>query len=306
MSANKAIARLIVFTLVFLMVGPAMAAKPIKIGSKTDTEGSLLGYVILLMLEKGGLPTEGRIPLGSSKLVRSALISGAIDIYPEYTGNAAFFFNQDSDPAWKSADAAYARAKSLDAANNLVWLQPAPANNTWAIAVRADVAKAQHLTSLDDFGRWIAGGGRIKIAASAEFVESAGALPVFEKAYGFKLSADQVLVLSGGDTAATEQAAASGTSGVNAAMAYGTDGQLAALGLVIMRDTKNVQLVFEPAPLIRKEVLDAHPEIADLLEPVFKSLTLETLQALNARIAVDGEDARSVARSYLTEKGFLK
>ncbi len=198
------------------------------------------------------------------------------------------------------------RAQDLDATNKLVWLQPAPANNTWAIAVRADVAKEQNLATLDDFGRWIAGGGKMKIAASSEFTESAGALPAFEKAYGFKISSDQVLVLSGGDTAATEQAAASGTSGVNAAMAYGTDGQLAALGLVVMRDTKNVQLVFEPAPLIRKEVLDAHPEIAGLLAPVFKSLTLETLQQLNARIAVDGEDARSVAKSYLTEKGFLQ
>lgn len=301
----KAIARIMVFALALSMAAPSMAADPIRIGSKTDTEGSLLGYVILLMLEKGGLPTESRIPLGSSKLVRSALLSGAIDIYPEYTGNAAFFFNQDSDPVWRSADAAYTRAKALDAANKLVWLQPAPANNTWAIAVRADVAKSQNLATLDDFGRWVAGGGKMKIAASAEFVESAAALPAFEKAYGFKISSDQVLVLSGGDTAATEQAAASGTSGVNAAMAYGTDGQLAALGLVVMRDTKNVQLVFEPAPLIRKEVLDAHPEIAGLLAPAFKSLTLETLQQLNARIAVDGEDARSVAKSYLTEKGFL-
>ncbi|MGT2441073.1 glycine betaine ABC transporter substrate-binding protein OsmF (plasmid) [Bradyrhizobium betae] len=302
----KAVARMMILMLALAMAAPSMAAEPIRIGSKTDTEGSLLGYVILLMLEKGGLPTESRIPLGSSKLVRSALLTGAIDIYPEYTGNAAFFFNQDSDPVWKSADAAYARAKDLDATNKLVWLQPAPANNTWAIAVRADVAKEQNLTTLDDFGRWIAGGGKMKIAASSEFIESAGALPAFETAYGFNISSDQVLVLSGGDTAATEQAAASGTSGVNAAMAYGTDGQLAALGLIVMRDTKNVQLVFEPAPLIRKKVLDAHPEIAGLLAPVFKSLTLETLQQLNARIAVDGEDARSVAKSYLTEKGFLQ
>ncbi len=170
------------------------------------------------------------------------------------------------------------RAKALDAASNLVWLQPAPANNTWAIAVRPMSPRRGNLATLDDFGRWVASGGKMKVAASAEFTESAAALPAFEKAYGFKLSGDQVLVLSGGDTAATEQAAASGTSGVNAAMAYGTDGQLAALGLVVMRDTKNVQLVFEPAPLIRKEVLDANPEIAGLLEPVFKSLTLETLQ----------------------------
>jgi osmoprotectant transport system substrate-binding protein len=302
----KIIAAVLALLASLLSANPAFAQQPIRIGSKIDTEGSLLGYMILLMLENSGLPTESRIPLGPTKLVRTAITSGAIDIYPEYTGNAAFFFNQESDPVWKSGEAAYQRAKTLDAANNLVWLQPAPANNTWAIAVRADVAKTQKLASLQDFSKWVSGGGKVKLAGSSEFVESAGALPAFQAAYGFKLTSDQLLVLSGGDTAATEQAAAAGTSGVNAAMAYGTDGQLAALGLVVMTDNKNVQLVFEPAPLVRKEVLDAHPQIATILAPVFKSLTLETLQGLNAKIAVDGQDAKSVAAAYLTEKGFFK
>jgi osmoprotectant transport system substrate-binding protein len=301
----KTIATVLAILASLASANTVFAQNPIRIGSKTDTEGSLLGYMILLMLEKNGLPTESRIPLSSSKLVRTAITSGALDIYPEYTGNAAFFFNQESDPVWKSGDAAYQRAKTLDAANNLVWLQPAPANNTWAIAVRADVAKRQKLASLEDFSKWVSGGGNVKLAGSSEFVESAGALPAFQAAYGFKLTSHQLLVLSGGDTTATEQAAAAGTSGVNAAMAYGTDGQLAALGLVVMTDNKNVQLVFQPAPLVRKDVLDAHPQIAPILAPVFKSLTLETLRGLNAKIAVDGQDAKSVAASYLKEKGFL-
>src|SRR5207237_510399 len=96
------------------------------------------------------------------------------------------------------------------------------------------------------------------------------------------------------------------TDGVNAAMAYGTDGQLAALGLVVLTDTKGVQPVYEPAPTVREETLTKYPKIKDLLEPIFKSLTLETLQGLNAKIAVDGVDAKKVAADYLTEKGFLK
>ena len=89
-------------------------------------------------------------------------------------------------------------------------------------------------------------------------------------------------------------------------MTYGTDGQLAALGLVVMTDTKGVQAVYEPAPTVRQATLDKYPQIKDLLDPVFKSLSLETLQTLNAKIAVDGEDAKKVAADYLTEKGFLK
>ena len=73
-----------------------------------------------------------------------------------------------------------------------------------------------------------------------------------------------------------------------------------------MTDTKGVQAVYEPAPTVRQATLDKYPQIPDLLDPVFKSLTLETLQTLNAKIAVDGEDAKKVATDYLTEKGFLK
>jgi osmoprotectant transport system substrate-binding protein len=284
----------------------AAAGDKITVASKIDTEGALLGNIIVQLLERAGLPVENKVSLGPTKIVRTAITSGEVDIYPEYTGNAGFFFNVDSDPAWKNADTAYKKAKELDEANKIVWLQPAPANNTWAISVRKDVADANKLATLDDFGKWVAGGGKVKLAGSAEFVESPAALPGFQTAYGFKLTADQLLVLSGGDTSATEKAAAEQTDGVNAAMAYGTDGQLAALGLVVLTDTKGVQAVYEPAPIVRAEVLAKYPQIKDLLEPVFNSLTLETLQTLNARIAVDGQDAKKVATDYLTEKGFLK
>ncbi len=290
-----------------LLAGPALAAgKTVVVSSKFDTEGGLLGNMILQVLDHAGIPTENKVALGNTKIVRTALLSGEVDIYPEYTGNAGFFFSVDKDPAWKNAQAGYEKAKELDKANNIVWLKPAPANNTWAVAVRKDVAEKNNLKTMDDFGKWVAGGGTVKLAGSAEFVESPAALPSFQDAYGFKLTADQLLVLSGGDTSATEKAAAEQTSGVNAAMAYGTDGQLAALGLVVMTDTKGVQPVYEPAPTIRAATLKEYPQIETLLDPVFATLTLETLQSLNSKIAVDGEDAKTVAKDYLTEKGFLK
>ena len=180
--------------------------------------------------------------------MRGALLAGEIDLYPEYTGNGAFFFADEKNPAWKKLDAGYERVKALDAEKNkLVWLQPAPANNTWAIAIRKDVASAQKLRSLDDFGRWVAAGGKVKLAASAEFVERPDALPAFQAAYGFKLTQDQLLLLAGGDTAVTIKAAAEQTSGVNAAMAYGTDGPVAALGLRDPRRPVGVQPVYAPA-----------------------------------------------------------
>ena len=286
--------------------GVARADDGVVVASKIDTEGALLGNIIVDVLQHANIPVVNKVSLGPTKIVRSALTSGAIDIYPEYTGNAGFFFNVDTDPAWKNADAGYQKAKSLDAANKIVWLTPAPANNTWAIAVRKDLADTNKLATLDDFGKWVSGGGKVKVAGSAEFVESPAALPAFQDAYGYKLTDDQLLVLSGGDTSATEKAAAEQTSGVNAAMAYGTDGQLASLGLVVLTDTKGVQPVYEPAPIIRADVLAKYPQIATLLAPVFQSLALETLQGLNSKIAVDGDDAKTVATDYLTAKGFLK
>ncbi len=88
-------------------------------------------------------------------------------------------------------------------------------------------------------------------------------------------------------------------------MAYGTDGELAALGLTALCDAKGAQVVYAPAPVVREQVLEQHPEIAAMLAPVFTSLTLTTLQELNARIAVTGEDSGAVAADYLKSRHFL-
>jgi osmoprotectant transport system substrate-binding protein len=289
-----------------LGLGQVQAADPVRVGSKLDAEGGLLGNMIIHVLEANGIKTVNKVQMGATKIVRGALLAGEIDIYPEYTGNAGFFFSVDSDPVWKNAAKAYAKAAELDLANTIIWLKPAPANNTWAIAVRKDVADASKLASMDDLGKFITSGGTFKLAASAEFIESPAALPSFQSAYGFKLTSNQTLVLAGGDTAATIRAAAEKTSGVNAAMVYGTDGAIAALGLVVMADTKGAQAIFEPAPTIRKAALDANPKIKELLEPVFASLDAVTLQGLNAKVQVEGQDSKKVAMDYLKAKGFLK
>jgi osmoprotectant transport system substrate-binding protein len=302
----KTIAAAFLGLVILLGSTPACAAGAIVVASKIDTEGALLGNIIATVLEARGLPVERKIQLGPTNIVRAALIAGQIDIYPEYTGNGGLFLHRDADPVWKDAASGYAEVKKLDrAANNLVWLTPAPANNTWVIAIRNDLPGFADRKCLDELAAYLAKGGRFKLAASAEFVESAAALPAFEKTYGFRLRSEQLLTLSGGNTAATLRAAAEGNSGVNAAMAYGTDGAVATLGLTALCDEKGAQIVYAPAPVVRASVLDQHPQIAAALEPVFASLTLTTLQELNARVAVAGEDAGAVARDYLKSRHFL-
>lgn len=288
------------------LAATAATAAPVVVGSKIDTEGALLGNLIAAVLEAHGIPITDKTQLGPTEIVRKAILAGQIDIYPEYTGNGGIFFKRESDPVWKDAARGYDEIKALDLRqNNLVWLAPSPANNTWAIALRRDLAGAHALSTLDDFARYVAAGGRVKLAASAEFVENPGALPAFQTAYGFKLRRDQMLVLAGGDTAATIRAAAEGISGVNAGMAYGTDGALAVLGLMTLADDKAAQIVYRPAPVVREAVLAAHPEIRALLDPVFGALSLDVLRELNARIAVEGFAAKTVATAFLRDRGFV-
>jgi osmoprotectant transport system substrate-binding protein len=282
------------------------AAATVVVASKIDTEGALLGNVILSVLATHGIAVRNRLQLGPTNIVRAAILAGQIDIYPEYTGNGALFFHMEKDPVWKSRARGYAAVAALDRdKNHLIWLAPAPANNTWVIAVRNDLARRNHLATMTNFARYVNGGGSIKLAASAEFVETPSALPAFENSYGFHLSDRQLLTLSGGNTSATLRAAAEGMSGVDAAMAYGTDGAISALGLAALDDDKGAQIVYAPAPVVRAAVLRQDPQITGLLDPVFAGLTLATLQRLNAAIAVDGEDAGAVAVSYLKSKHFL-
>lgn len=296
----------IVMIVVALAV-PIHAADKVVVASKIDTEGALLGNMIILMLEANGIPTSDKTEFGPTPMVRKAITAGQIDIYPEYTGNGAFFFDMAASPIWKNAKQGYDKVKALEMENNnIVWLTPSPANNTWAIAVRKDLASKENLRTLDDMARYVNEGGKIKLAGSEEFVNSPAALPAFQETYGFKLNKDQLLTLSGGNTAMTEKAAAQGQDGVNFAMAYGTDGQIAALGLLVLQDTRGVQPVYLPAPIVRKEVLDKYPQIESILKPVFMSLDIFTLQSLNAAIAVEGQDAGQVAKGYLKKKGFLK
>ena len=107
-------------------------------------------------------------------------------------------------------------------------------------------------------------------------------------------------------TAATIAAAAQQTSGVNAAMVYGTDGGIEPAGLVVMEDDKAVQPFYQPAPVVRAGVLEEYPKIPEVLNPIFAGLDLATLQELNARIQVGGEPAAAVAEDYLTRKGLIE
>jgi osmoprotectant transport system substrate-binding protein len=297
------IVKALCFAVMCALLTPAPLQAAVVVSSKLSSESVMIGQMIRLLLNAHGIATIDRTTLGATPVVRKALLAGEIDIYVEYTGNAGFFFNRAADPAWKDLRRGYELGAKLDYdANHIVWLTPANASNSWALAVREDVAAANALHTMSDFGRWVRSGGEVMLACSAEFA-NAGTLHSLERTYGFKLRPRQMIVLAGGETSATIGAAAARTNDVNTAMVYGTDGGIVAARLRMLEDDQHDQPVYAPVPTIRESVLKAQPQIAALLQPLMASFDTATLQRLNARVQVDGESAAAVAADYLKSKG---
>jgi osmoprotectant transport system substrate-binding protein len=298
----------IALSVMWLLGMPAsvFGAGAVVVSSKLSSESVVIGEMIRLLLDANGIATIDRMTLAGTPIMRRAIIAGEIDLYVEYTGNAGFFFNVAANPAWKNLEKGYALGSRLDyQAHRIVWLTPAPASNAWALAVREDVARPNHLATMTDFGRWVAGGGRLVLACSAEFANSAS-LRSIESTYGFSLRPDQLIVLAGGDSSTTIRAAAEQTNGTNTAMVYSTDGAVADAHLRILADDRQEEPVYAPVPIVRESVLNAHPQIAAIVKPLMESLTQARLQQLNERIQMDGEPPVTVAEEYLRSAGLLK
>lgn len=282
-----------------------VSSAPVVVSSKLSSESATIGHMIRLLLEAHGIPTEDRMILAATPIMRRAIIAGEIDLYVEYTGNAAYFFNVATDPAWNDLHRGYALGARLDyAAHRIVWLTPAPASNAWALAMREDVASRANLATMSDFGRWVAAGGHLVLACSAEFANST-TLRSLERTYGFRLRPEQLIVLAGGDTSATIRAAAERTNGTNTAMVYSTDGGVVAARLRVLDDDQHDQPIYAPVPIVRKATLRAYPQIAGLVKPLMDSLTTERLLRLNARVQIEGESPVTVAREYLRAQRLL-
>ena len=287
---------------------------PIVVGSKDFTEQQFLGYIILVALEENGFAVEDRIGLGGTAIARGALENGEIDVYPNYTATAALQslpalgFEIDPELA-KDAYRSYTLVASLDAAyNDLIWLEPAPANNTYTMAVTREFSEANGITTFVDLAEYINAGNTINMISNEEFTTREDGLVTFENTYGFEIDRANIESLPGAVTSSAQQQLASDDN-FNLAVAYGTDGTIAALDLVVLADPLGAQPVYQPTPVFRGEVLRANPEIASILNPIFRTFDVATLQEwnTNAALGMEGQEQsiREVARAYLVENGFI-
>lgn len=279
---------------------------PIVLGSFVDTEGGILGNMVLLALEEKGYTLTDKVQFGTPDVHRKALLEDELDMGIDYTGNGQYYSEGFPEEIWGDSQEGYTSIKTYDEENNkLIWLQPAPANNTEMLAVKKDFAETNGLETLEDFAAYVNDGGEVKFITSQLFAEKNMGLLGMEKGYGFKLEADQLIMLPHGNTAETISALANGTDGVNVALVYGTDGSLPDLDLLVLKDPLSIPPVFEPSVVVRAEIIEEYPEIKDIVEDVFKSLDLEKLQDMNKKVIVDGLSPKDVAKEHLTEEGFL-
>ncbi len=280
---------------------------PIVLGSFVDTEGGILGNILLLALEEKGYTVEDNVQFGTPDVHRNALLQGELDIGIDYTGNGQFYSEGLEEEIWRDAEEGYNSIKEYDEENNnLIWLSPAQANNTEMLAVKKEFAEANNLVTLEDFAKYVNDGGEVKFITSELFAQKEMGLLGMEEGYGFKLEPEQLIMLPHGNTAEMISALANDTDGVNVALVYGTDGSLVDLDMLVLEDPLSIPPVFEPSPIVREEVLEKYPEIEAIIEDVFKTLDLETLQEMNKKVIVDGLSPKDVAEEHLKEEDIIE
>jgi osmoprotectant transport system substrate-binding protein len=288
-------------------------ATPIRVGSKPFTENILLAHIIMIALQNAGYNVADQTSLGDTTVNRQALLNDVIDVYPEYTGTALTNFYGDlewvtiPDGTVRDGYLSYATVSSLDAAIfDMIWLRPAPANNTFAIVVTQEFAETNSLVTMEDFARYISEGGEIYLAASEDFLLRPDALPAFEKTYGFQIPGEKMLVIAGAFPNLTEQALHEGVNGITASFAFSTDALIKEYNLVVLTDTLFAQPIYQPAAVFRGSIVRENPQIVAILNPIFATLDDATLQTLNAQVEVEGKTAADVAREYLIQEGFIE
>ncbi|MBN2794270.1 MAG: ABC transporter substrate-binding protein [Clostridia bacterium] len=280
---------------------------PVTVATMIDSEGAILGNMLLTILSENGFETVDKIGLGTPDILRKALETDEVDLVIDYTGSGQYYGAVADAEVWSDPALGYQATYDFDMeTNNIIWLSPAPANNTEMLAVKKEFAEANQLKTMADFANYVNQGGEVMLIASSSFASNELGLVGYQNAYGFELTNDQMIVLSHGNTAEMLKALYDGTNGVNVSLVYGTDGSLKEMEMVVLEDPENVPPVYLPTPVLRGELVEQYPELETMFKAVFDTLTLETLQTLNAKVAFDGEDAKTVADAYLKEKGFIK
>ena len=267
----------------------------IRVGSKDFTEQLILGEIYALVLEDAGYQVERKLNLGGTPVAQAALESGEIDLYPEYTGTGLLTVLKgevNSDPAAVYETVATQYKEQF----GLVWLEPSPMNNTQALAMTQERSRELGITTISDFA---AQASDLTLIGPPEFEVREDGLPGLQSAYGdFQLSSYKAV-----DAGLRYKGLVDGEADV--AVAFGTDGDINAFDLVVLDDDQQLFPPYQVAPVVRQELLDANPEVQDVLNELAPLLTDDVMQSLNYQVTGEAQEPEAVAQQFLLDSGML-
>ena len=268
----------------------------IKVGSKDFTEQFILGEMYALVLEDNGFQVERKLNLGGTPVAQASLESGQIDLYPEYTGTALMtVLKQPANSNQKQVFDTV--SKTYKEKFNLVWLEPAPMNNTQALAMTQEASQKYGIKTISQM---VAKASQLTLIGAPEFEAREDGLPGLRKTYGdFKLKK-----FIPADLGLRYKTLTSGQADV--AVAAGTDGEISAFNLVVLEDDKKLFPPYQVAPVVRQETLDKNSGIRDALNALAPKLTNETMQRLNYEVSGKQREPAEVAKEFLTKEALLK
>jgi osmoprotectant transport system substrate-binding protein len=269
--------------------GGGTGSDSVAIGSKNFTEQLVLGEMYAQLLEGKGITVVRKLNLGGTQIAMASLQRGDIDLYPEYTGTALITVLHET-PRGDGA-AIYKRVRSTyEHEYRLTWLDPAPMNDTQALATTQDVARRYHLRTLTDLS---VAAPQLRLGAIPEFTKRDDGLPGLQRAYGGFRFKEIRLFDIGLKYKALE------TGNVDIVVAFGTDGQIEADHLIVFVDDKHFWPTYQVAPVVRDDTLAKHPEIANSLNALSPLLTDTTMRRLNYQVDGQKREPADVARDFL-------
>ncbi|KUI01225.1 glycine/betaine ABC transporter substrate-binding protein [Mycolicibacterium acapulense] len=292
-----------------LKVGPgsiqpvaALEGVQITVGSKEYTEQVILGYILEFALTAAGADVRDLTGIVGSRSTREAQLSGQVDVAYEFTGNAWINYLGHEKPIPDSRRQFEAVRDEDLARNDMVWLPPAPMDDTYALAASRAVVERTGVRTLSQYAELVKRDpAAARTCVDTEFRARQDGFPGMAAAYGFDPARAQTPVLQVG---IIYQATADGTQ-CDFGEVFTTDGRISALDLVVLVDDKQFFAHYNPSVTMKRAFYEAHPQIAEVTAPVTAALTNEAIMEMNKQVDVEGRDPSQVARDWMVAEGFV-
>ncbi|HVR98586.1 MAG TPA: glycine betaine ABC transporter substrate-binding protein, partial [Thermoanaerobaculia bacterium] len=285
-------------TFLFLLI-PALALAAegrVVVGSKNFEESRLLGEMFAQLVEsRTGLEVERRLGLAGTQVCFEALRTGAIDVYPEYTGTGLVTILGEQPKGNSTVTLNRVRRRFLEQWD-LWWLAPLGFENAFEVAVPRELARREHIETISDLARVAP---RLRGGFGHEFVGREDGLLGLQKTYGLRFGSVQPM-----QHALKYQAA--GSRAIDALDVYTTDGRLVLYNLQVLRDDRGFFPPYDAAALVRGATMREHPEVGAVLGLLSGALDEETMRRLNFRLQEGKESEAAVARDALRSLGLLE